>query len=176
MGASHFINGRWIDGAGEPFASHDPVSGEVAWAGRAATAPEVDHAVRAARDASKDWANLPIERRIEFLNGYAQQLRNHKSELTEIICRETGKPRWESATEVDAMINKVAISIEAQTKHRVPSQMDSSGLLMATRYKPHGVVAVLGPFNFPGHLPNGHIVPALLAGNTVVFKPSELTP
>src|SRR5207248_660374 len=76
----------------------------------------------------------------------------------------------------DAMINKVALSIRAQQERRREDASESAGVTAATRYKPHGVVAVLGPFNFPGHLPNGHIVPALLAGNTVVFKPSELTP
>jgi succinylglutamic semialdehyde dehydrogenase len=74
------------------------------------------------------------------------------------------------------MINKVAISVHAyreRTGTRITALTDGSAVL---RHKPHGVVAVFGPYNFPGHLPNGHIVPALLAGNTVVFKPSELTP
>src|SRR5207244_7479029 len=88
----------------------------------------------------------------------------------------TGKPQWEAFSEVDAMVNKVGISIEAQAKFRTEEAKalgDSGGI---TRYKPDGVAAVLGPFNMPGHLPNGHIVPALVAGNTVVFKPSEYTP
>src|SRR3954451_10961239 len=61
-------------------------------------------------------------------------------------------------------------------ERRSPTVSTANNQTTATRYKPHGVVAVIGPFNFPGHLPNGHIVPALLAGNTAVFKPSELTP
>src|SRR5205814_9587717 len=94
--------------------------------------------------------------------------------------QETGKPLWESNTEVDAMINKVGLSIEAQRKLRGEGSgfgVQGSGEARAiARYKPHGVAAVLGPFNMPGHLPNGHIVPAVLAGNIVVFKPSEYTP
>ncbi|CAN5480535.1 succinylglutamate-semialdehyde dehydrogenase [soil metagenome] len=176
MSASHFISGEWIAGSGTPFSSHEPVNGEVVWSGTAAGKDEVDRAVRAARIASRDWANLPLLRRADDLNAFARQLRDHKAELVEAICRETGKPRWESGTEVEAMINKIALSIDSQTKRRANSQTESAGVVSATRYKPHGVVAVLGPFNFPGHLPNGHIVPALLAGNTVVFKPSELTP
>ncbi|MBC8107336.1 MAG: succinylglutamate-semialdehyde dehydrogenase [Anaerolineae bacterium] len=172
----HFINGEWIEGTGPALQSHEPVSGGIVWSGRAAKNDEVNRAILAARAASKDWANLPLLKRADYLNAFAQQLRDHKAELVEMICRETGKPRWESSTEVDAMINKIALSIEAQAKRRAQSQTESAGVIMATRYKPHGVVAVLGPFNFPGHLPNGHIVPALLSGNTIVFKPSELTP
>src|SRR5206468_11994364 len=99
-----------------------------------------------------------------------------KSDLAELIARETGKPLWESTSEVESMRGKVAASIEAYHDRCKPTSRaigDARGMI---RYKPHGVVAVLGPFNFPGHLPNGHIVPALLAGNTVVFKPSEHTP
>src|SRR5206468_5140268 len=99
-----------------------------------------------------------------------------KSDLAELIARETGKPLWESTSEVESMRGKVAASIEAYHDRCKPTSRaigDARGMI---RYKPHGVVAVLGPFNFPGHLPNGHIIPALLAGNTVVFKPSELTP
>jgi succinylglutamic semialdehyde dehydrogenase len=92
------------------------------------------------------------------------------------ICEETGKPKWESNTEVDSMIAKAAISIEARGARRNLSEQIVAGAVNAVRYKPLGVAIVLGPFNFPGHLPNGHIIPALLAGNTVVFKPSELTP
>ena len=90
--------------------------------------------------------------------------------------REVGKPHWEALTEVDAMINKIPVSIQAYNDRRTPSGAESNGVRSATRFKPHGVVVVLGPFNFPGHLPNGHIAPALLAGNTVLFKPSELAP
>nr|VUD29669.1 succinylglutamic semialdehyde dehydrogenase [Raoultella sp. NCTC 9187] len=82
----------------------------------------------------------------------------------------------ETRTEVQAMIGKAAISIDAyaeRTGDRESAMPDGKALL---RHRPHGVMAVFGPYNFPGHLPNGHIIPALIAGNTVVFKPSELTP
>ncbi|MBC7624559.1 MAG: succinylglutamate-semialdehyde dehydrogenase, partial [Aeromicrobium sp.] len=87
-----------------------------------------------------------------------------------------GKPLWESATEVTTMIGKIDISIRANQERsgeRSTVQADHTAVL---RHRAHGVVAVFGPYNFPGHLPNGHIVPALLAGNCVIFKPSELTP
>ncbi len=74
------------------------------------------------------------------------------------------------------MVGKVALSVAAYRQRSAEATIELGDATASTRYKPHGVVAVLGPFNMPGHLPNGHIVPALLAGNTVVFKPSELTP
>ncbi len=74
------------------------------------------------------------------------------------------------------MINKVAISVKAYHVRTGEQHSDLPDGAATLRHRPHGVLAVFGPYNFPGHLPNGHIVPALLAGNTVVFKPSELTP
>jgi succinylglutamic semialdehyde dehydrogenase len=137
---------------------------------------EVDRAVEAARDAFQYWSPTGIEYRIERLKEYAAQLKAQKPKLAEIISQETGKPLWESNTEVDAMINKVPLSIEAQHLFRSEDSRPTPDARALTRFKPHGVAAVLGPFNMPGHLPNGHIVPAVLAGNTVVFKPSEYTP
>ena len=141
-----------------------------------ASGSAVADAVAAARRAFEPWSITSLDRRITILNAFADQLRARKDELRETICRETGKPRWESATEVDSMVNKVALSIRAHHERRLEVITRSNDVTAATRYKPHGVLAVLGPFNFPGHLPNGHIVPALLAGNAVVFKPSEHTP
>lgn len=111
-----------------------------------------------------------------MIQRFAALLTEHKARLAEIISLETSKPRWESLTEVQAMIGKVAISLEAnqlRTGEKLTPMPDGQAVL---RHRPHGVLAVFGPYNFPGHLPNGHIVPALLAGNTLVFKPSELTP
>ena len=136
----------------------------------------VDDAVKRAKAALVAWSSRPITEHIAIASAYTDRLRAHRAELTDLISAETFKPKWESATEVDSMIGKIALSIRAQEERRRPTETTTDGLTAATRYKPFGVVAVLGPFNFPGHLPNGHIVPALLAGNTIVFKPSELTP
>ena len=173
---SHFIEGHWLAGLGALFHSTDPSTGRPVWQGRVADKSEIDRGVMAARGALEEWSSRSVEDRIEFLNRFAEQLKSHRSDLAEAISREAGKPKWESLTEVDAMIGKVPVSIQAYRERRQPVVKESAGGVAATRYKPYGVVAVFGPFNFPGHLPNGHIVPALLAGNTVVFKPSELTP
>jgi succinylglutamic semialdehyde dehydrogenase len=178
--ASLFVDNAWDEASDEGFASIDPATGERLREFRGGTAADVDRAVGAARRAFEPWAALAIEARIEYLNRFGELLKTEKGRpggsLPTIISRETGKPLWESMTELDAMIGKLPLSIQAIRERRGPSVATNAGQTAATRYKPHGVVAVLGPFNFPGHLPNGHIVPALLAGNTVVFKPSELTP
>ena len=108
---------------------------------------------------------------------FANVVRKRADEFAELISRETGKPLWETKTEVGAVVNKVEISVAAYADRTPMKKLEAAlGSKVAIRHKPHGVLAVLGPFNFPAHLPNGHIVPALIAGNAVVFKPSEKTP
>jgi len=173
---SHFIEGEWRDGSGPAMHSEDPATGETPWQGRAADAEEVDAAVRAARRAFPGWAERSLAQRIDHLEAFGEALERDREGLAEAIARETGKPRWECLTEVGAMIGKIPISIRAYRERTGERQDQAAGFRAVLRHRPHGVVAVFGPFNLPGHLPNGHIVPALLAGNTVVFKPSELTP
>ncbi|WP_182057717.1 succinylglutamate-semialdehyde dehydrogenase [Pantoea sp. ME81] len=169
---THFINGQWLTGGAEALTKQNPVNGETLWQGRAATGAQVAAACEAARAAFPAWARRPFAERQAVVEAFATLLESHKTALAETIAKETGKPRWETLTEVQAMINKIAISVKAYHT-RTGEQADGESSL---RHRPHGVLAVFGPYNFPGHLPNGHIVPALLAGNCVVFKPSELTP
>ena len=174
--STHYIAGHWQVGQGDVLESRNPVSQQVLWQGNEASAEQVDSAVHAARAAFAQWAAAPLQQRIEVVERFADVLKARQDELAHAIGEETGKPLWEAATEVASMIGKVAISIASQAERagrRESTQGEARAML---RHKPHGVVAVLGPYNFPGHLPNGHIVPALLAGNTVLFKPSEQTP
>ena len=172
-----YIAGRWCAGSGPLFSSINPADDQVIWSAHAAAADDVDAAVSAARAAFRDWAARPQGERQAIIERYAQGLEQHKEQLAELIARETGKPLWETRTEAAAMIGKVGLSIKAQAERSGERCADRDAPVRAIlRHKPHGVVAVFGPYNFPGHLPNGHIVPALLAGNTVVFKPSEITP
>lgn len=160
----------------EKIISYNPATNAIVWQGLAAQKKEIDKAFKNASDAFSAWSMLSLEERIVYLKQYQEALKLKKDVMIETISIETGKPLWESSSEVSAMINKVDISIESH-QLRCPDRKHPQGSqLSMTRHKPHGVVAVLGPYNFPGHLPNGHIVPALLAGNTVVFKPSEMTP
>lgn len=159
-----------------PLRSIDPATGTVVWEGPAAGARQVATALARAREALAGWAAEPLERRVACVRRYAAVLDGRREALAELIARETGKPRWEADGEVASMIAKVESSITAQAE-RAGERRAATGFGEAVlRHRPHGVAVVLGPYNFPGHLPNGHIVPALLAGNTVVFKPSERTP
>ncbi|MCG9963272.1 succinylglutamate-semialdehyde dehydrogenase [Shewanella cutis] len=173
---THFIKGQWHAGKGHDVASSNPANGEIIWRGQTATADQVNAAVDAAREAQFDWFMLGFDARLKIVEAYRSQLEANKAELAETIAQETGKPQWETATEVAAMIGKIGLSASAYNKRTGTEANDTPAGRAVLRHKPHGVVAVFGPYNFPGHLPNGHIVPALLAGNTVVFKPSELTP
>ena len=154
--------------------STEPATGRELWSGPIGDAAAE---VAAARAAFPHWAGQSLSYRSETLRRFANTVRQREDQFAELIARETGKPLWEARTEVGAVVNKVDISINAYSERTPQRRVDAAlGGRTCVRHKPHGVLAVLGPYNFPAHLPNGHIVPALLAGNTVVFKPSEKTP
>ena len=154
--------------------SFEPATGASLWTGEVG---DPDREVSAARAAWASWAARPLTVRVETLRRFANTVRGQKDKFADLIARETGKPLWEALTEVDAVVNKVDISISAYAERTSQRRLEGSlGAKVAVRHKPHGVLAVLGPYNFPAHLPNGHIVPALIAGNAIVFKPSEKTP
>lgn len=171
-----FIQGQWQAGAAELFSSINPANGTTIWQGQAADAQQVDLAVHTARLAFIDWSQRSLSERIVIVQAFAEQLKQHAEAMATLIAEETGKALWESRTEVAAMTGKIAISIKAHAERTGTVENAMPGAKAFIRHKPHGVVAVFGPYNFPGHLPNGHIVPAIIAGNAVLFKPSELTP
>lgn len=176
-----FINGVWRQGRGAEFIKTDPLDNpsrnqQPLWQGRAADAADIADACAAARAVFPAWARLTLEQRAAVVERFAALLEPHKAQLAATISRETSKPRWETLTEVQSMIGKVGISLRAYQQRTGETHTQMADGAASLRHRPHGVLAVFGPYNFPGHLPNGHIVPALLAGNCVVFKPSELTP
>jgi succinylglutamic semialdehyde dehydrogenase len=157
-----------------PLVSTDPATTKEIWSGKVGYAAAE---VAAARSAWPEWAAHSVAYRIEAVRRFANVVRKREAEFAELISRETGKPLWEAKTEVGSVVNKVDISVEAYAERTPQRKMEAAlGNRIAVRHKPHGVLAVLGPYNFPAHLPNGHIIPALIAGNAVVFKPSEKTP
>jgi succinylglutamic semialdehyde dehydrogenase len=154
--------------------STEPATGAFLWRGACGS---VEAEVTQARESWAGWAARPLSYRAEALRRFANVVRGRSDDFADLIARETGKPLWEARTEVESVIAKVDISVSAFAERTGQRRLDSQmGSRLAVRHKPHGVLAVLGPYNFPAHLPNGHIVPALLAGNAVVFKPSEKTP
>ena len=171
-----FINGEWRHGAGQSIASFDPATGAKIFEAASATRADVEEAVNAARAAFQGWALTPFAERAKILRRYKEIVERDAEKLARLISHETGKPFWETKTESATVAGKVDISIRAYEERTGARETASGATRGMLRHKPHGVMAVLGPFNFPAHLPNGHIVPALLAGNTVVFKPSEMAP
>lgn len=178
MEHTHYYNGGWHPGqtTAKLIESRNPATDELLWAGHAAQAAEIDAAMQSARKAFTAWARTSVEHRTDVLKRYQEQLKTAQARLAEAISDETGKQLWEARTEVATMIGKVDLSIAAYAARTGTSAKELNGIQATLTHRPHGVMLVLGPYNFPGHLPNGHIVPALLAGNCVVFKPSELTP
>jgi succinylglutamic semialdehyde dehydrogenase len=176
MSGGVFIDGAWRSGAGAEAVSIDPTTGETIWREATASQADVAAAVAAARAAFPAWADQPREARIAVLRRYKEILVERTGAFAEALSRETGKALWETKAELGSMAGKVDLSIKAYDERTggIENAMPFGRAVL--RHRAHGVMAVLGPFNFPGHLPNGHIVPALLAGDTVVFKPSEETP
>jgi succinylglutamic semialdehyde dehydrogenase len=171
-----YIDGAWRAGAGERFSSHDPATGDKVWEGRAATPDDVSEAMAAARLAFPAWSRRPTEERAAIARKFGEIIKRRGEEIAQTISREMGKALWDARGEVQAMVGKVELSIRAQAERAGAKEEKTAFGATVLAHHAHGVLGVFGPFNFPGHLPNGHIVPALLAGNTILFKPSELTP
>ena len=175
---SDFIGGRWVAIAGDAVQSRDPAAPDrVVWSG-SPRAGHVDDAVAAARGAFAAWRAAGFEARAALLRRFAECCGRHAERLARTITAEMGKTLAESRAEAKLLQDKVAITLEPATLARVSDfEVDAGpGRKGACRFRPFGVMAVVGPFNFPAHLPNGHWVPALALGNTVVFKPSDRTP
>ena len=173
----NFINGEWKNTLGEKFTSYSPINKELLWNCNKSTNDDVNLAVESAKSAFRIWSELEVKDRINYLQSYVDILKENKEELSKAIAYEVGKPLWEAITEVNSMIGKLEPSIEAfELRNKTIIKEQADGTKSVTKFKPHGVVAIIGPYNFPGHMPNGHIMAALLAGNTVILKPSEKVP
>lgn len=176
-----FLAGEFVPLGGrgdEEIVARDPSAPDtVVWAG-SARADHVDRAVAAARSAFPAWAGRPMEERVAALKAYADSVARHVERIADRITLEMGKLRSEALLEAKLLAEKVTITLDDISMSRVRGYdvQASPTRVGRCRFKPHGVMAVVGPFNFPAHLPNGHFVPALLLGNTVVLKPSEKTP
>lgn len=160
----------------ETIKSINPADGSVVWEGPAATQHQVDAAMAAASAALPGWRDTSFDDRVAALRRFAEVAAGRIEDVAQVISRETGKTLWESRTEAKLLGAKVDATLEAWGQRRGEATLAMGAATAVTRYAPIGVMVILGPFNFPAHLPNGHAVPALLAGNTVVFKPSEKTP
>jgi len=171
-----YIQNQWSLGKGKLFKSMNPLTGEILWEGNFAVESQLNTAMKAANECHEGWSAASIQTRVKIIRKFYALLEKNKLTMTKLISDETGKTHADAASEVAATLAKLNNSVLA-FKKRTGSQKSSIGSMEATlQHSSHGVMSVVGPFNFPLHLPNGHITPALIAGNTIVYKPSESTP
>ena len=140
-------------------------------------AEDADKVLESAALGFDEWKNTSLEDRFNYLRKFQENVRKCSEEMAIAIAMETGKPLWEAKTEVNSVIAKVDTTIEKSipriSNKTIPNIMpNTEGKLL---FKPIGPTLIIGPFNFPCHLANGQLVSSLLAGNSVIFKPSEKT-
>jgi succinylglutamic semialdehyde dehydrogenase len=133
----------------------------------------LQRAVARARAAFPAWRDAGLAVRSSLLRRFAALARAREEELARLVAREVGKALWDARSEARLLAPKVNATLDHGLRFVAPFE---AGAGVRAAFHPRGVLAVLGPFNFPAHLPNGHLVPALATGNTVVFKPSDLAP
>ncbi|OCC24957.1 N-succinylglutamate 5-semialdehyde dehydrogenase [Croceicoccus estronivorus] len=137
----------------------------------------IDETVDRARQAWPAWAAQPLASRIELVRRFANEVRKDYDALADLVARETGKPMWDAHNEIENVISQVEVSVRAYAERTARRKLDSALQgTAALRHKPHGVLAVITSYCAPAEIPSGHIVPALIAGNAVILKPSEHTP
>ena len=171
-----YINGKWLEGKGKNFRSCNPSSNTNIWEGKYASSNQVNNAVNSAYIAYHKWRNIDFESRLEIIEKFYSLVELNKDTIKDLIKLETGKETKDSIAEVGASLAKYKNSLNAFHLRTGKSSSPLGKNIQITNHRPHGILNVIGPFNFPFHLPNGHITPALIAGNVVIFKPSEHTP
>ena len=153
--------------------STEPATGAVLWRQRVGDA---ESEIAKARESWPEWAARPLTFRIETLRRFANVVRAKADAFIDLIAREAGKPLWEARGEVDAIIEKVDSSVVGYSERTGQRRLDAPmNVRMALRHKPHGVLGVITPFSQSAYMAASHAIPALLAGNAVVLKPSEKT-
>jgi succinylglutamic semialdehyde dehydrogenase len=154
--------------------SIEPATGDILWRGGIG---DVNAEIAIAGAAWPKWAAQSYSIRIEAMRRFANVVRSKTDAMTDLLARETGRPIWDARAEMEAVVARVEISIASYKERTAQRRIEGAlGARSALRHKPHGVLAVLGPHSMPADIPSAHIIPALLAGNAVVFKPSEKTP
>ena len=174
-----FVNGAWRipDRPSAQWGVKSPANFEWVLPDILASKEYVEESVQSANRAYADWKRLTIEKRISFLNKFGEELLKRKEMLAKVMAIEVGKPLDECLVEAQVLKAKIDITIEEAIKLVKTQKLDlGAGGRGEIHYRPKGVLAVIGPFNFPTHLSNGHIIPALMMGNVCILKPSEKTP
>jgi acyl-CoA reductase-like NAD-dependent aldehyde dehydrogenase len=174
----NYIGGEWADAcSGETFESFNPATGDSIGTFPRSGAEDVDHAVAAAKEAYEDWRLVPAPKRGEILYRFANLLTEEKDDLTDLMAHEMGKVKAEAGGDVQEAID-MSLYMAGEGRRlfgqTTPSELRDK-FNMSVRM-PIGVIGVITPWNFPIAIPSWKITPALVAGNTVVFKPATDTP
>ncbi len=176
--AKNYIGGEWVDATGDDtFETVNPATGDVLGSFPRSSEADVDRAVEAAKEAYESWRLTPAPRRAEILFRVAQRFVDRKEELTELMVREMGKVRAEAGGDVQEAIDMTFYMAGEGRRlfgQTTPSEMPDK-FQMSVRM-PVGVVGAITPWNFPIAIPSWKIAPALVCGDTVVFKPARDTP
>jgi acyl-CoA reductase-like NAD-dependent aldehyde dehydrogenase len=174
----NYIGGEWVDAAGgETFESHNPATGDLIGVFPKSGQDDVDRAVEAAKQAYESWRLVPAPKRAEILFRVGQRFIDRKDELTELMVQEMGKVRAEAGGDVQEAIDMTYYMAGEGRRlfgQTTPSEMPDK-FQMSIRM-PVGVVGAITPWNFPIAIPSWKIAPALVCGDTVVFKPATDTP
>lgn len=173
---SLFINNQWQNANGEKFISKSPNNGEIVFEGNFATKNNCNKAISSARQAQQSWFELGTESRIEYIRKFVEIVKSNKEELSKTISIEVGKPKWESDGEINSIIGKIEPCIDAYKSRCSDIIIERNGAKGITRFRPLGVLCIIGPYNYPMHMTNGQIMAGLIAGNTIVLKPSDKAP
>ena len=177
-GPANLIAGQWHPILGDSHLTVNPAFPEHRVFACSPRVSDVNLACAAARKALPAWSQTPRDKRFAVLRRFADIAKSRQSLMADLLCDEIGKALWESKQEAALLSGKVDITLDPAPEGGLHRVSDFEFALSPSRigrctFKPHGVMGVIGPFNFPAHLPNGHIVPALAMGNTIVFKPSD---
>ncbi|HYY03959.1 MAG TPA: aldehyde dehydrogenase family protein [Gaiellaceae bacterium] len=174
----NFIGGDWVDAAsGETFESVSPADGETLGSFPRSSAEDVDRAVAAAKAAYEEWRLVPAPERGNILYRFAQLLIDQKDELTELMTHEMGKVKAEAGGDVQEAIDmSLYMAGEGRRLFGQTTPSELRDKFNMTVRMPIGVVGVITPWNFPIAIPSWKIAPALVCGNTIVFKPATDTP
>lgn len=177
-GLMNYIGGKWTEASSqETFPTTNPATEEIIALAPRSTADDVDNAVQAARSAYKAWRLTPAPRRGEILFRAAQLLSERKEELARLMTQEMGKILAETRGDVQEAIDMAYyMGGEGRRMHGYTAPVEMPNKFGMAMRDSVGVVGLITPWNFPVAVPSWKMLPALIAGNTVVYKPSEDTP
>ena len=171
-----YINGHWQAGMGDEFRSVEPASQQIVWQGHAASIQQTNQAIEAASQAFTLWRCKDISERLLYIHRFEQLIRIHNNALALAICDDTGRPLWDSLQEVENLIGNIQLAFEAHQQRAGGRVIPLQSGHIQLKHRPHGALTVICSSSMPALLSCGQIIPSLLAGNTVIYKPSERTP